>query len=180
VRTLLCLVVILVSIVSSFSNQDSSSVSLAWDPSPDASVAGYYVYYGTTSGIYTEQIDAGTETTVTISNLTPGLTYYFAVTAYATDIAESDFSNEISFIVPGVLRLSMTQVPFVGNVMKIEFPVVADRAYTVQASDDLVSWTDIWHAYGMANDWVYFLDFEWLNTHRRYYRLVWTEKGTRK
>lgn len=172
VRALVCLVVILVSTISSLSSQDSACVSLAWDPSPDASVAGYYVYYGMASGTYTKRADSGSVTSVTISNLIPGLTYYFAVTAYTADLIESDFSNELSFIVPGVLRFGITNAPLLGSVVQIQFPVVANHSYRVQASGDLLSWTDIWQTLGLANEWVTFLDLQGTNAQRRFYRLV--------
>jgi hypothetical protein len=63
-------------------------------------VAGYRVYYGTTSGAYTSQIDAGTNTTSIINNLLLDEIYYFAVTAYTADGLESLPSNEISYFVP--------------------------------------------------------------------------------
>ncbi len=81
--------------------QAASSVTLAWDPNPEPDIAGYMLYYGTASGIYTQTNDVGNAATYTVSNLTPGVTYFFAVTAYDTNRVESDFSNEISYTVPG-------------------------------------------------------------------------------
>src|SRR6516165_5355750 len=60
----------------------AANLTLAWDPSTDPTVVGYDVYYGGASGVYTNMIDVGTNTTVTISNLVPGATYYFAATTY--------------------------------------------------------------------------------------------------
>jgi len=57
-------------------------VGLAWNPSSDQRTAGYNLYYGLNSGDYTSSVDAQTNLTATIAGLTPGLTYYFAVTAY--------------------------------------------------------------------------------------------------
>src|SRR5437879_3981004 len=72
----------------------TGNVTLAWDPNPDPSVAGYNLYYGTTSGNYGTFIHAGTATTATASNLVEGATYYFAATDYDTNAIESDFSTE--------------------------------------------------------------------------------------
>ena len=80
----------------------SASVTLAWDASQEEDVAGYRVYYGTTSGHYTNMIDVGLNTSGSISNLVPGQTYYFAATAYDTGGNESGFSQEIPYIVPFV------------------------------------------------------------------------------
>jgi len=76
------------------------SVSLAWDPSPNPGVAGYNVYYGLASGNYISFVNAGANTSVTMSGLTPGQTYYFAVLAYDSHQHESPPSNEVSNTVP--------------------------------------------------------------------------------
>lgn len=75
-------------------------VTLAWDPSPDPTVAGYRLYYGVASGTYTNVIDAGNRTSATASNLVFGVTYYFAVTAYDASGVESLPSNEVSYEAP--------------------------------------------------------------------------------
>ncbi|HNT15976.1 MAG TPA: fibronectin type III domain-containing protein, partial [Verrucomicrobiota bacterium] len=79
-----------------------ASVNLAWDASPDASVAGYRVYYGAASGDYTNYIQVGNVTTATVANLREGATYYFAATAYDADDIESLFSNEVDYTIPAV------------------------------------------------------------------------------
>ncbi len=60
----------------------SQSVTLAWNSDSGTNTAGYAVYYGTNSANYSSRLDAGTNTTVTVSGLQEGDTYYFAVTAY--------------------------------------------------------------------------------------------------
>ncbi len=79
----------------------SQSVTLAWDSSTDPNVTGYKIYYGVASRVYTNTVDVGTATTVTVSNLLEGATYYFAATAYNSVGLESDFSAEASYTVPG-------------------------------------------------------------------------------
>ncbi|MBI3804674.1 MAG: fibronectin type III domain-containing protein [Nitrospirae bacterium] len=69
---------------------------LAWDPSPDTTVAGYKVYVGAASQNYGAPIDVGNVTTWTMSGLTTGSSYSFAVTAYDASGNESLFSNEVS------------------------------------------------------------------------------------
>ncbi len=76
------------------------NVTLEWDPSPDAWVAGYALHYGTASSNYTVRLDVGSSTSVTVSNLTPGGTYYFVATAYTSDGQESLPSNEVGYTVP--------------------------------------------------------------------------------
>jgi Fibronectin type III domain len=72
------------------------SATLAWQPSIDPLVVGYKIYYGTASHAYSNAIDVGKVTQATVSNLTEGVTYYFAVTAYTILDIESPFSNEAS------------------------------------------------------------------------------------
>ena len=64
--------------------QTARSVALVWDANPDPVVLGYRVYYGTSSGNYSQSTDVGNLTGTTIPNLTAGETYYFAVTDYDT------------------------------------------------------------------------------------------------
>ncbi len=75
-----------------------SQVALAWDPPADTStVAGYKLHYGTASGVYDKVLDAGNSTSITVTGLQPGVTYYFAATSYNSGGTESTYSNEVSF-----------------------------------------------------------------------------------
>jgi hypothetical protein len=76
----------------------AAQIELAWDASVGP-VTGYKIYYGTNSGIYDFSINVGNFTSCTISGLQESTIYYFAVTAY-NDIAESDYSEEISHNTP--------------------------------------------------------------------------------
>jgi len=89
--------VVLVFVLSVFSCASiwAASVPLAWNPSPTPTVTDYGVFYGLASGDYTWYIDAGTNASVTVSGLTPGLTYYFSVLAYDSNQNESLPSNEL-------------------------------------------------------------------------------------
>jgi hypothetical protein len=79
----------------------TGSVTLAWDPSTDPTIAGYNLYYGASSRSYTNVIPAGAATAGTISNLTSGATYYFAATSYTAAGLESDYSAELAYTLPG-------------------------------------------------------------------------------
>jgi outer membrane biosynthesis protein TonB len=78
----------------------AAQVTLAWDPTPTANIAGYRLHCGTTSRVYTQQIEVGKATTTMVSNLVDGVTYFFMVTAYDTASSESAPSNEVSYSVP--------------------------------------------------------------------------------
>jgi Bacterial Ig domain/Fibronectin type III domain len=86
------------------SARGQSSVTLAWDPSPDSAIAGYRLYEGVASQTYSNVIDVGNATTVTVSNLVSGVTYFFAVSAYDTNGQESELSAEVSYTVSGPLN----------------------------------------------------------------------------
>lgn len=78
------------------------SVTLSWqaptqntDGTPLTDLAGYALYYGTTSGDYQNrvQVDTPGVTTFVIDNLQPN-TYYFVATAIKSNGVESSYSNE--------------------------------------------------------------------------------------
>ena len=80
----------------------TGNVTLAWDApttNEDGSdltdLAGYRVYYGTSSGSYTNSVNIGNFTSAVISNLSLG-TWYFAITAYNSSSVESSYSTELS------------------------------------------------------------------------------------
>ena len=75
---------------------DASEIPLTWDPSADV-VAGYKVYYGTSSKRYQQSVDVGSETDVVLDLDLPNKKHYFAVTAYDHEGNESDLSNRISW-----------------------------------------------------------------------------------
>ena len=77
----------------------ASAAKLTWDaPTNVTGVAGFKVYYGTSSKTYPNVDDAGNVTSYTINGLAPG-TYYFATTAYDTSGNESGYSNEVSITI---------------------------------------------------------------------------------
>lgn len=60
----------------------ADSLTLAWDPNPEPEVVGYYVFIGTSSGVYSTVVDVGTATSYTFTATQPGTTYYMTVAAY--------------------------------------------------------------------------------------------------
>ena len=76
------------------------TLTLAWGASASTNVTNYTIYYGTTSGSYTQAVSAGQVTQTTITGLMPGNTYFLAATATDDAGLESLYSNEILFVVP--------------------------------------------------------------------------------
>jgi hypothetical protein len=147
-----------------------SRVTLGWNASSDPTVVGYCVYSGTSAGTYTNRIDVGTNTTFTITGLPVGPTNYFAATSYNSAGVESVMVTEFSFVVPEIL--SLTQNPTNG-VMRVQFPVFSGQSYQLQASSNLVSWSNIWLTpIQTTNGWIEY-DEPFTNTpSARFYRLI--------
>ncbi|HZQ45755.1 MAG TPA: fibronectin type III domain-containing protein [Verrucomicrobiae bacterium] len=151
--------------------QGSQSVTLGWNASPASSVSGYVLYYGIASRIYTNRIDVGTNTAITVASLKEGSTYYFALTAYNSARVESAPSGEIVYIAPGILALVPGLNP--ADPLNIQFPVAPGYSYMIQASVDLKSWTNIWQtATATSNAWVGFQDSQSGAFPKRFYRLI--------
>lgn len=78
----------------------SGSLTIGWSANTDADLAGYKVYYGTTSRHYQQAkgagVGAGTATQLTVTGLTLGTTYYLSVTSFDKSGNESAYSAEVS------------------------------------------------------------------------------------
>ena len=74
----------------------AGTITLAWDPNTEPDLAGYKIYYGTSSRQYTVTVDVGNVTRYTIRDLDESRVYYLAVTAYDTAGNESELSDEVS------------------------------------------------------------------------------------
>ena len=78
----------------------SPGVTLRWDPSEESSVAGYVVHWGREPGSSIWQTDVMRATSATITGLESGEGYFFSVTAYDVDGAESESSHRVACIAP--------------------------------------------------------------------------------
>ncbi|MFO0701050.1 MAG: fibronectin type III domain-containing protein [Nitrospira sp.] len=73
----------------------TKSAALAWNAVTSTPITGYKVYVGEAPRLYTRTITVGAVTSATVSSLTAGRTYYFAVTSY-NSAGESTPSNEVN------------------------------------------------------------------------------------
>ena len=82
-----------------FPGDDGASVTLEWDSNDEPMLAGYIIYYGTSSGLYEKSIDVGNLNAFTVRGLEYNTTYFFSATAYNVYGGESDFADEIIFFI---------------------------------------------------------------------------------
>ncbi len=102
-------VLIVTIVLALLGNQTSwaTEASFSWlaNDSADGTV-GYILYCGTSSRQYTESVDVGLPTPTngrvyaSMSQLIPGQTYFFTVTAYNNQGYESPYPNEVVYTVP--------------------------------------------------------------------------------
>ena len=74
----------------------AAQITLAWDANTESDVAGYKIYYGTSSKSYSGSVDVGNVTNYHLTGLKGGQTYYVSITAYSTSRSESSYSGEVS------------------------------------------------------------------------------------
>ena len=92
----------------------AADVLVEWDPNPEADLAGYKLYYGTsprTRGVYAETVVISDKNLTNWSLSLPGDTYYFALTAYDASGNESEFSIEVSAVVPDLAGPGKPGIP---------------------------------------------------------------------
>lgn len=84
----------------------AATITVAWDANSETNIAGYRLYYGTSSRVYPTVLDVGKTTMASISNLVSSGQYYIVATAYTTSGLESDYSSELT---------ALTLIPFVSG-----------------------------------------------------------------
>ena len=74
------------------------SAIVTWNANTESDLAGYRVFYGTSSRNYPNSISVGKVTSATISGLTKGIRYYIALKAVDTSGNLSGYSVEVTKI----------------------------------------------------------------------------------
>ena len=165
---LVCAIAAVASISTFAAAPPGQSVTLGWSGTPLLIIGGYHLYYGGVSRAYTNMIDAGGSTTVTVTGLTAGTTYFFAVTAYDLLGLESIFSGEISYTIPGMAKLAVATAS--GQPL-LTGQGPAGYTYDVQSSADLQNWTAIGSVTTDGNGSFQFIDPSAATNTLGYYRL---------
>jgi hypothetical protein len=111
----------------------AATARLDWDALADPSVVAYSVHYGGASGHYTNSIFVGGSTSVVVSNLVEGATYYFVLTSFDNNGFESVYSSEVAWHVP--LPVTITENG-TGTVIVNETPAssASRRTFTLTAT----------------------------------------------
>jgi len=102
----------------------AGSLKASWNANAEPDLAGYKIYYGPSSGNYSFSINVGKVTQYTIAQLTDGVPYYFAITAYDTAGNESEYSPEVSgkiLVVDGAPPTVISVTPRDQNTLEIKF-----------------------------------------------------------
>lgn len=149
------------------------SVTLTWNANTDSNVTGCNVYYGGSSGNYTNMINAGNVTNVTVSGLVAGVTYYFAATTYDSAGDQSGYSTEATYTVPTTVSTTPAQVqirsaPAGQFILTVSGPI--DTTYNILATQDLIAWTVIGTATLGASGSLDFTDTNAASFSKRFYR----------
>jgi PKD repeat protein len=113
------------------------------DGDPETGIDGYRIYYGETSGDYTQSIDVTDPSATSYQLSLSDGTYYFVVAAYDADGNEGELSNEVTNAHPA---------PVISNVQALN---VTDGTATIQWTTDLESTSLVEYgtttAYGSAS-----------------------------
>ena len=141
-------------------------------------MAGYIVHYRSSSGVYTNSLDVGSQLTATIPGLLDSATYYFAVTARDATGLESIPSNEISYQIPILFHITVPGLQMTlgaRGVDPVQFRFLGspNQTYELQATEDLQTWTTIWYSLPQPTSQVLeYADRDKTESGKRFYRLV--------
>ncbi len=85
------------------------AIRLTWSPSPDPTVSGYTIHYGSATGQLTQTVDVGDVSSFVMQDrVSDGQTYYFAAKAYNLMGTESlAYSNEVTATARAPIVLSI-------------------------------------------------------------------------
>jgi hypothetical protein len=160
---------------------DTYNLILAWNPSSSPDVVACKLYYGTISREYTDYVTVGNVTSVTISNLVQGVTYYFAITAINADGQESDYSDEVSYSTPPPQAppqsVQVQPYPQADGSVLLSINGSPGDSYDIEATGDFINWTVIGTATLDADGSADFTDVAAVNYPQRFYRVSENQPG---
>jgi hypothetical protein len=140
-RTCKSVVTAIVFAISPLAMFASQQAIITWNPAPQSGISGYRIYYGSSSGNYTNMVVVGNVTNTVISGLAEGKTYYFAATSYNVLGMESGFSNEAAFNVPSGCMLSIINLS--ATTVAVTAAGAVPEKWALEASPDLANWSTL-------------------------------------
>lgn len=146
----------------------TNSVKLAWTKSPSTDVTGYRVYYGASSGNYSNSVVVGNATNNTVGGLTGGVAYYFVVASYTASGVLSIFSNEILYA-PALPATPSSLSTIKRGVVSVKG--LSGKQYDILASQNLTTWTLIGTVTLGVSGTLNFTDQNASGFSRRFYRV---------
>jgi hypothetical protein len=158
-----------------FTNQTlagpACQLTLEWEPTPDAGVAGYTLYYGAAGMPLTNHVDAGPQNTAVVKGLVASVQYTFYVVAYDANQSEGGPSVSLVYTAPPISSLKLSQS---GDTMRLSFRVAPSAACRVEYTDTLSppNWTLLAMAAGDSNGLVVINDSILASNGMRFYRGV--------
>jgi len=168
-------IIFLFAIFGSIFHLSATTPVLEWDPSSDASVAGYKFYRGEKSRGYDQVIDIGMQTSIPLTNLDAGITYYVAITAYTTNFVESPFSDELAYTpnIDGITTFAQKCALRVTNsTALVSFFGKTGRTCIVEASADFQTWERVASRVVTSDGLIEVPDPGVMNRPLRFYRVV--------
>jgi hypothetical protein len=154
--------------------QAGQSVTLGWQQSSSPDAVGYNIYFGSASGVYTNTVDAGNASSITLGGMVSGTTYYFAATTYNAQNQESGFSNEATYTVPVVVTTNVLVTMAIRSAPAGQFLLTitgrVNQGYTIEATEDFLTWTVIGTVAIGAGGSLDFTDINAADFPQRFYR----------
>jgi hypothetical protein len=114
----------------------AADIKTSWSADGAPDLAGYKIYYGTSSRNYGKVTTVGNVTSYTLTGMSTG-NYYFAVTAYDTSGNESGFSNEASVAISSGLPRCDINADGVSNSLDLQAEINAILAGSSSSSFDI-------------------------------------------
>jgi len=147
------------------------NLNLEWNASSSPGINGYRIYYGSSSGNYTNTITLGNIANGSVPGLTGGITYYFAITAVDTNGVESTFSNELNYQL-GLPGAKMTAHRGGAGQFQLTVTGATSHTYNIQATTNLLAWINIGSITLSTNGALNFTDTSASGFASRFYRTI--------
>jgi hypothetical protein len=157
---------------NTFAATPACVLKLGWQPSVDPTVTGYALYYGASGEPFTNRLDVGLVTSVSMTNLMGLASYSFCVAAYDANGDESDPSNFLICTAQSISGVKLN--PAQGGGMAVCFTVGPGGACHVEYTDTLTppNWKMLTACAGDSNGVVKVVDTAVAPGGMRFYRAV--------